>query len=267
MNTKIKKLFAASAALRLFILSAGIQAAPLAFARAADLPAGLGSAAKSMKGADLNGLKAATKAVDVKAFAKATGLDKARIDAIAPEALKKLEAPLKEVEKQVERIGKALENLIPVPNLLVDTRGRKVGLRMLDARMLTPRGGCTLKVDGHYKIGGTPVARMALRGVKGGPSIDAEASHDMERFNIASRWDLGRVSLMGGYARERSDAPASSLRAEYRLNTFATLRGGLAGDGRRDAGLSLSLSKSSTLDYTFESGRTSNHKVSWVYRL
>ncbi|PCI39913.1 MAG: hypothetical protein COB53_02340 [Elusimicrobia bacterium] len=80
------------------------------------------------------------------------------------EAFRSIKLPeveaFKAVERAVAKAGKALEGLVPVPDLTVDLRGRRLSKHLLGSSW-GARGNFNLKAD--YTLGGTPVAKLAIR--------------------------------------------------------------------------------------------------------
>jgi hypothetical protein len=65
------------------------------------------------------------------------------------------------LERAVADAGKAIEAAVPIPDLTVDLKGRRLS-KHLGGSDLWGRG--RLDFDADYRIGGAPTAKLALRG-------------------------------------------------------------------------------------------------------
>ncbi len=65
------------------------------------------------------------------------------------------------MEKAVTKAGKAIEGFVPLPDLTVDLKGRRLSKHLLGSD-LGGRGRFDLKAD--YTLGGTPVTKLSMHG-------------------------------------------------------------------------------------------------------
>ncbi|PIP83171.1 MAG: hypothetical protein CO113_01855 [Elusimicrobia bacterium CG_4_9_14_3_um_filter_62_55] len=93
--------------------------------------------------------------------AEANGAD---IPSEVREALRSLPLPevkaLKAVEKAMTRAGKALEGMVPVPDLTVDLKGRRLSKHLAGSSL---GGHGRFDLDADYALGGSPAAKISLR--------------------------------------------------------------------------------------------------------
>lgn len=78
-----------------------------------------------------------------------------------------------EMDEAIRRAGKALEGMVPVPDLTVDLKGRRLSKHLAGSKLA---GFGRFDVDADYTLGGSPVAKLALRGARG--SLNASVGSD-----------------------------------------------------------------------------------------
>ncbi len=144
--------------------------------------------------------------------------------------------PFERLEARIEEAGKTVEDIAYIPNLKIDTRRRDLKLDILRVRS---DGGLTFDVESRSHLGGLPSASAVLADHGLAASLRTEASHDLKRVTFGGSW---------------------SFRA-------ATLTGTVDRSGRCEAGLSVRLLKSQSLDYTLRSGPAADHRVGWNLRI
>jgi len=144
-------------------------------------------------------------------------------DAAMPEAVKK---SMRAMEAQLQKIERRVAGMIPVPNLTLDTRGRKVGLRLIGRR--------NVDLDTSYRVGDSePMVQLALRADGNGPRIQAETSAAGDRGAVSGSWTRARWTLSGGLSKKSSAKRSHDISLSYRLNAQQTLEVSERGGDRR----------------------------------
>lgn len=162
------------------------------------------------------------------------------------------------------QVGRALEGLIPVPNLTVDPAARSVRQGLLKGALaLDAFGPLRWDLAGHYRLGGEPVARLALGGDAW--SLRAESAGDLGRASLESSWRRGPVSVSAGLLRA-SGRPQPRTHAEisWAVGSNLTASAGFAEGGRRRGALALRLSPRQSLDYSVSDGAAAAHALRWT---
>jgi len=129
------------------------------------------------------------------------------------------------IERGIKNIERRLAGLLPVPNLTVDTRGRKVGCRVFSRE--------NLDVDTGYKIGDSePSVRFSMRSK--GPSLTAQTTPVSKRSSISGAWSRARWTLRGGLSQDTGARKHShNVGLQYRLNQRQSVEVSKRGQDRR----------------------------------
>lgn len=160
------------------------------------------------------------------------------------EALSRVEAAVRDgfggsakgVEGRLAEFERNVAGFVRVPNLHIDTGARDLRLEVLKARTA---GGLTVDVESRSHMGRLPTASVALRDRATSAALRVDAAPDRGQVLVGGSWS-------------------------YRA---ASLRGAVDGRGRCEAGLSVALSKTQSLDYSMKTGPATDHRIGWSLRV
>lgn len=142
----------------------------------------------------------------------------------------------KSLEMRLAEAERVIADFAPIPNLHIDTRGRSLKLDMLHAEA---PGGLKFDIESRSHMGRLPSASLAVSDRRNAAALRAELSHDLERITLGGSWNIRAASLTGA----------------------------VSGDGRCEAGLSLRLTKTQSIDYSVKAGPSTDHRIGWSLRI